>query len=98
MPSNDFGAQEPKAEADIATFCQGAFGVTFPLTDKQPVRGSNAHPFYKWAAASLGANAVPKWNFHKYLVGRDGRLIAAFATSVTPQDPQVINAVKAALK
>jgi glutathione peroxidase len=98
VPSNDFGEQEPKAEAEIATFCQGAFGVTFPLTDKQPVKGSTAHPFYKWAAATLGANATPKWNFHKYLVGRDGRLLSGFSTATKPQDPQVINAIEAALK
>jgi glutathione peroxidase len=98
VPSNDFGGQEPKAEAEIATFCQGAFGVTFPLTDKQPVKGADAHPFYKWAATTLGANAAPKWNFHKYLVGRDGRLLSAFATSVAPQDPKVTAAIEAALK
>ncbi len=98
VPSNDFGAQEPKAEAEIATFCQGAFGVTFPLTDKQVVKGSSAHPFYKWAAGTLGANATPKWNFHKYLIGRDGRLLSAFATSIKPQDAQVVTAIEAALK
>jgi glutathione peroxidase len=98
VPSNDFGEQEPKAEADIATFCQGAFGVTFPLTDKQPVKGTAAHPFYKWAAATLGANATPKWNFHKYLISRDGRLLSAFSTATKPQDPQVIAAIEAALK
>jgi glutathione peroxidase len=98
VPSNDFGEQEPKAEADIATFCQGAFGVTFPLTDKQPVKGAAAHPFYKWAATTLGANATPKWNFHKYLVGRDGRLLSGFSTATKPQDPQVITAIEAALK
>jgi glutathione peroxidase len=98
VPSNDFGAQEPKAEAEIATFCQGAFGVTFALTDKQTVKGAAAHPFYKWAAATLGANATPKWNFHKYLIGRDGRLLSAFATSIKPEDPQVIKAIEAALK
>ena len=98
VPSNDFGEQEPKAEAEIATFCQGAFGVTFPLTDKQSVKGADAHPFYKWAAATLGASASPRWNFHKYLIGRDGRLLSAFATSVKPQDPTVIAAIEAALR
>jgi glutathione peroxidase len=98
VPSNDFGEQEPKAETEIATFCQGAFGVMFPLTDKQAVKGPNAHPFYKWAVATLGANAAPKWNFHKYLIGRDGRLLSAFSTATKPQDPQVITAIEAALK
>ena len=72
VPSNDFGGQEPKSEGEIEAFCQGAFGITFPLTSKQTVVGSNAHPLYKWAAETMGPDGVPKWNFHKYLIGRDG--------------------------
>ena len=78
VPSNDFGAQEPKSEAEIASFCQGAFGVTFPLTTKEAVAGPQAHPFYRWAREVLGAGNAPRWNFHKYLVGRDGKLIAGY--------------------
>jgi glutathione peroxidase len=64
VPSNDFGAQEPKSEAEIKTFCEGAFGITFPLTEKAVVKGAAAHPFYRWALAQLGADAAPSWNFH----------------------------------
>jgi glutathione peroxidase len=97
VPSNDFGGQEPKAEAEILGFCKGAYNVSFPLTSKQVVSGGEAHPFYRWAAQSLGAGATPKWNFHKYLVGRDGRLLGAFPTRVSPQAPELIQAIEAAL-
>lgn len=97
VPSNDFGAQEPKAEKEIASFCQGAFGVTFPLTAKQVVKGPEAHPFYAWARTTLGDAASPRWNFHKYLVGADGRLVAGFSTQTEPLDPRLVNAVEAEL-
>lgn len=94
VPSNDFGEQEPKAESEIKKFCQGAFGVTFPLTAKQAVTGDGAHPFYKWAAAAAGA---PAWNFHKYLIGRDGRLVQSFSSRVTPESQDLVEGIKKAL-
>jgi glutathione peroxidase len=97
VPSNDFGAQEPKSEAEIKTFCEGAFGITFPLTEKAVVRGATAHPFYRWAESVLGTDAAPSWNFHKYLVGRDGKLIRAFGTRVEPGSKEVLAAIEAAL-
>lgn len=97
VPSNDFGAQEPKSEAEIAGFCKGAFGVTFPLTTKEVVSGPKAHPFYRWAREALGAASAPGWNFHKYLVGRDGKLIAGYGTRVEPLSPTLIRAIEAAL-
>lgn len=97
VPSNDFGAQEPGSEAEIAKFCQGAFGVTFALTSKVAVKGSTAHPFFAWARRSLGDEAAPRWNFHKYLVGVDGRLIGAFPSKVAPNAPELIKAIEAAL-
>lgn len=97
VPSNDFGDQEPNAEGEIAEFCRGAFGVTFPLTTKQVVKGADAHPFYVWAAATLGQRAAPSWNFHKYLVGRDGRLIASFGTTVTPDAKSLKDAIEIGL-
>ncbi len=98
VPSNDFGAQEPKANTEIAAFCQGAFNVTFPLAEKQVVKGRDAHPFYQWAKSVLGDAAAPRWNFHKYLVGRDGRLIAAFSTQTEPLSPKLTAAIDAALQ
>jgi glutathione peroxidase len=97
VPSNDFGAQEPKDESEILGFCKGAFNVTFPLTTKQPVLGKDAHPFYRWARETLGEAQAPKWNFHKYLVGRDGKLIAGFATRIEPLSPELTKAIDAAL-
>lgn len=97
VPSNDFGGQEPKSEADVKVFCQGAFGITFPLTAKYHVVGGEKHPFYAWAAKSLGAMNGPWWNFHKYLVGRDGQLATSFGTRTEPQALDVMVAIEAEL-
>jgi glutathione peroxidase len=91
VPSNDF-FQEPGAAAEIeATAHQ--YKVDFPLTEKISVKGAGAHPFYKWAALEKPLDR-PRWNFHKYLVGRDGRIAAAFATAIEPADARVIAAVE----
>lgn len=97
VPSNDFGEQEPGSENEIKAFCQGAFAVTFPLTAKQTVKGPAAHPFYEWARTSLGERAAPRWNFHKYLVGRDGKLIAGYGSTVAPDSESLVSAIEAAL-
>ncbi len=93
VPSNDFGGQEPGTEADIDHTAHVNYGVGFPMTAKAVVRGSGQHPFYKWAAAEKPLE-LPRWNFHKYLIGRDGHLAASFATQVTPTDPRVISAIE----
>ena len=92
VPSPDFGNQEPLDGAAIAEAARKNHGVTFPVVNKTHVRGPAAHPFYRWAAAEKPAQ-TPQWNFHKYLVGRDGALRAAFATPVEPTDPRVIGAI-----
>jgi glutathione peroxidase len=97
VPSNDFGAQEPKSESEILGFCKGAFNVTFPLTTKEQVSGAQAHPFYRWALERLGAGAAPRWNFHKYLVGRDGQLVAGYGSSVEPLSAGLTSAIETAL-
>lgn len=97
VPSNDFGAQEPGPEDQIKSFCDTRFAVDFPMTAKQVVVGEAAHPFYRWALAVAGEGAVPKWNFHKYLVGPDGRLAGVFGSRTAPQDPAVVAAIEAAL-
>lgn len=89
VPSNDFGGQEPGKEAEIKKFCEVTFGVDFPLTEKVSVSGGSAHPFYAWARGAFGEDAVPRWNFHKILVGQDGGIIAAFPSSVTPMDAKI---------
>ena len=94
VPSNDFGGQEPKSEGEIANFCKGAFGVTFPLTSKSVVSGEAAHPFYAWARDAMGGKSTPGWNFHKYLVARDGRLAAAFPSQVPPDHADLVGAIE----
>jgi len=97
VPSGDFKNQEYGSNKEIAGFCKTK-GVRFPLAEKADVVGPNAIPVYRWAAARLGAENTPRWNFHKYLIGRDGRLIAAFGTRVDPADPKLRGAIEAALK
>jgi glutathione peroxidase len=93
VPSNDFGGQEPGGVSDIEQTAHQGYGVTFPLAAKAQVRGEGQHPFYKWAAAEKPLE-LPRWNFHKYLIGRDGHIAASFATSVEPTDPRVIAAIE----
>lgn len=97
VPSNDFGGQEPGGAEEIAKFCELNYGVTFPMTAKYVVKGADAHAFYKWAAMQLGPEAEPKWNFHKILLGRDGKAIAAFPSMDGPDSKKLRKAVIAAL-
>ncbi len=96
VPSNDFN-QETDDAAKIADFCKGVFGVTFPLTAKYSVRGANAHPFYHWANATAGKNGSVGWNFHKFLIGADGKLVAYFPTNMSPTSKAVVTAIEAEL-
>lgn len=86
VPSNDFGAQEPGTEADVKTFCEINYGVTFPLTKKYEVTGAGQHPFYAAAVAKLGDAAQPKWNFHKVLLKGDGTPLKAYPSKTKPDD------------
>jgi glutathione peroxidase len=93
VPSNDFGGQEPGGKSEIEHTAQGDYHITFPLTEKATVKGVAAHPFYRWAALEAPLEA-PRWNFHKYLIGRDGHLKAAFTSAVEPNDPKLIAAIE----
>jgi glutathione peroxidase len=97
VPCNDFGAQEPRSEGEIAKFCESMYGVKFPLAGKEKVIGANAHPLYKWIKDKLGEDALPKWNFHKYLIGKDGELLETFGSRVSPSDASVKKSIEAAL-
>ena len=97
VPSGNFKGQEYGSNGEIAAFCKSK-AVKFPLAEKSDVVGPQALPIYRWAAAKLGRQNTPKWNFHKYLIGRDGRLIAAFGTRTAPTDPKVTSAIEDALK
>lgn len=94
VPSNDFGSQEPGSEAQIKEFCAVNFAIDFPMTAKTEVRGENAHPFYRWAASQVGVLGVPRWNFHKYLIAPDGRLVDWFATTTSPDAARLRAAVQ----
>ena len=94
FPSNDFGEQEPGSAPEIAKFCKARFGVTFPLFEKTRTKGAEASPVWKLLAAKHGE---PQWNFHKYLVGRDGQILGAYRSEVTPQGPELQSAIEAAL-
>jgi glutathione peroxidase len=98
FPSNDFGNQEPKNNKAIADFCTNTFGVKFPMFAKSQVirtPSSNASPFYE--ALSRAANTQPKWNFHKYLISKNGQIIANFPSEVSPLDARITKAIEAAL-
>lgn len=97
VPSNDFGAQEPGSESDIADFCRINYGVTFPMTSKTIVSGDDAHPFYGAARQILGFGTAPKWNFHKYLVNKKGDLIDYFHSTTSPASDRLIKAIDKAL-
>lgn len=94
VPSNDFGNQEPGNEAEIVNFCELNYGINFPLTSKVHVKGADAHPFYKWAHQEKGAIAKPRWNFHKYLVDHDGRLVDWFSAMTSPTATKVTRAIE----
>jgi glutathione peroxidase len=96
VPSNDFGAQEPGGTKEIAETARHQYAVTFPIAAKAVVLGPSAHPFYKWAAQARPKD-VPRWNFHKYLIGRDGYIAEVFASAVEPTDTRVKTAVAKAL-
>ena len=97
VPCNQFAGQEPGTEAEIQSFCRTRFDVDFPMTSKVEVKDGGRHPFYAWAEEKLGASAVPVWNFHKILLGRDGEAIRAFGPRTDPQDAEVTAAIEAAL-
>jgi glutathione peroxidase len=95
FPSNDFGRQEPGSNQEIAEFCDNQFGVRFPMFTKISVKGTLAHPFYQGLARASGT--APGWNFHKYLVGRDGVRVQSFASQVSPSDAALVQAIEQAL-
>ena len=98
FPANEFGGQEPGTEAEIKTFCSSKFDVTFPMFSKLHVKGEEQHPLY--AALTGAESSAPgpvKWNFGKFLVGKDGKLITRYDSGTTPDDPKLAAAIEAAL-
>lgn len=95
FPSNDFGGQEPGTDKEVQTFCQLRYGVTFPLFSKSVVKGEQASPVFRFLAE--GGNGEPQWNFHKYLVDKNGAVIGSFASKTSPDDPELVAAIEKAL-
>jgi glutathione peroxidase len=97
VPCNQFGGQEPGSEVEIGAFCRKNYGVTFPMTSKNDVKGKAAHPFYIWAGEQAGLLGRPKWNFHKYLIGRDGSFAGWFSSQTKPTGPKIKTALEKVL-
>lgn len=95
FPSNDFMGQEPGTEEQIQEFCRLTYGVQFPMFEKTAVKGDDAHPFFNELADASGS--YPTWNFHKYLIGRDGQMISEFSPRTRPENEELVTAVESAL-
>ena len=92
FPSNDFGGQEPGSNKEIAKFCEVNYGVSFPMFTKTSVAKGSVNPFYQRLAAA--SNSRPRWNFHKYLVDRNGQKVLAYPSDVTPEDPRFVKEIE----
>ena len=98
IPSNQFGGQEPGSEKEIKDFCETNFNITFPMTSKYDVKGSNAHPIYLWAKETYGNSAIPKWNFHKILINQDGIVQNTYSSFTNPTSSKVLKEIEKTLK
>jgi glutathione peroxidase len=90
VPSNQFGGQEPGSNSEIKEFCETNFNITFPITDKVNVKGDNAHPIYSWAKKNYGNQTIPKWNFHKILISKEGKIVDTFSSFTRPFSKKII--------
>ena len=97
VPSNNF-RQEPGTNKEIKDFCETSFGIDFPITEKLSVIGSDAHPFFVWAKKNYGSGAVPKWNFHKIIIGRNGKVVNTFSSITKPSSNRFISTIEKELK
>ena len=96
VPTNDFN-QEFSKDSDVKEFCEIRFGVDFPMSSIQPIRGENAHPIYKWIQSNVSVIGQPRWNFHKYLIGKDGNIINWFSSMTSPTSEGLVNQIETAL-
>jgi glutathione peroxidase len=94
IPSNQFGGQEPGSNSEIKDFCEVNFNITFPITGKFDVKGENAHPIYMWAKKNHGKSTIPKWNFHKILINKNGIIEDTFASFTKPMSKKIINKIE----
>ena len=96
IPSDSFN-QEKKANKEVKEFCEVNFNISFPLSEITNVKGENAHPVFKWAKESFGNSAVPKWNFHKILINKDGQIIDTFASFTSPMSSKITKKIEKSL-
>ena len=94
MPSNQFGGQEPGSETEIKKFCETNFNITFQMTSKYDVKGDNAHPIYIWAKETFGKSTVPKWNFHKILINKEGKIEDTFGSMTKPMSKKLVKTIE----
>ena len=97
VPTNNF-KQEPGSNKEIKDFCETNFGINFPMTEKTNVIGKDAHPFYKWAKKNHGIAAIPKWNFHKIVIGKNGKVVDTFASFTKPTSGKFLNLIEKEIK
>ena len=93
VPTNNF-RQEPGNNKEIKDFCETNFGITFPMTEKINVIGNNSHPFYKWARKDYGIGAIPKWNFHKIIIGKNGKIAETFTSITKPSSKKFLRVIE----
>ena len=93
IPSNSFN-QEKKENSEVKKFCEVNFNINFPLTEITDVKGDNAHEIYKWAENNYGKAAIPKWNFHKILIDKEGKIIDTFTSFTNPLSKKIINKIE----
>ena len=94
VPSNQFGGQEPGSNQEIKKFCEVNFNVNFPMTDKVDVKGSLAHPIFLWAKENYGSSAIPKWNFHKILINKDGKIQDTYSSLTRPTSKKITDEIE----
>jgi glutathione peroxidase len=94
IPSNQFGGQEPSDESEIKVFCETNFNITFPMTSKYDVKGDTAHPIYLWAKKTYGNQTIPKWNFHKILINKEGMVEDTFVSFTNPMSKKIIKKIE----
>ena len=97
VPTNNF-KQEPGSNREIKDFCETNFGINFPMSAKVDVIGKKAHPFYKWAKKNYGLSAVPKWNFHKIIIDKNGKIIDTFSSVTKPSSKKFVKLIEQEIK
>ncbi len=97
VPSNNF-RQEPASNKEIKDFCEATFGIEFLISEKTDVLGDNTHPFFIWAKENYGSGAIPKWNFHKIIIGKNGKIANTFSSITNPSSNKFISSIEKELK